>query len=61
MASRTADGKHTPRFIVEFTTELSTYRSGNGGLTGHFLTREAAEAAIKAHGSTGVAYKVRQK
>jgi hypothetical protein len=70
MKSRTAKGKHTPRFIVEFTTERDTYRSGNTGLSGFFATRKAAQAAIarKAaqaaiamHGSYGIDYKVRQK
>ena len=63
MKSRAAKGKHTPRFIVQFTTVCDTYRSGNTGLSGFFATRKAAQAAIAMHGSygNGIDYKVRQK
>lgn len=63
MASRTPEGKHTPRFIVQYKSELdkTTYRSGNSGLSGHFPTRELAQAAIKEFGSEGINYTVRQK
>jgi hypothetical protein len=61
MKSRTAEGKHTPRFIVQYTTERGTYRSGNERLSGSFDTRKAAQAAIATYGSQGLDYKVRQK
>lgn len=62
MKSRTAEGKHTPRFIVQFTSEGGNiYRSGNRGLRGFFATRKAAQAAIATYGSQGIDYKVRQK
>jgi hypothetical protein len=61
MKSRTADGKHTKRFIVELKVDGGWIRSGNAGLTGFFPTREEAQAAVLEHGSGGVTYKVRQK
>lgn len=61
MKSRTEDGKHTPRFIVQFKTVLNTYRSNNDGLKQAFATREDAQAAIDVYGSPNVSYKIRQK
>ena len=48
MASRTAEGKHTTRFIVEVQVGKDSVwvRSANDGLTGHFPTRKAAQAAL---------------
>lgn len=66
MASRTPEGKHVTRFIIM----VKSYgggeycRSGNYGLSGFFLTREEAQAALdpqKGLASEGVTYKVRQK
>jgi hypothetical protein len=64
MKSRTADGKHTKRFIVEFKTEGRWDRSGNAGLTGFFPTREEAQSALdpaKGFISETVEYRVRMK
>ena len=66
MASRTAEGKHTTRFIVEVQVGKDSVwvRSANDGLTGHFPTRKAAQAALdpeKGLASEGVTYRVRQK
>ena len=64
MASRTAEGKHTTRFIIEFKYGNDWVRSINDGLTGHFPTREAAQAALdpeKGLASEGLTYRVRQK
>ena len=60
MKSRTAKGKHTPRFIVQYTTEF-TYPCLFGALSGFFATRKEAQAAIATYGSQGIDYKVRQK
>ena len=64
--SRTAEGKHTKRFIVEVhSVRLNTWqRSGKYGLTGYFATREEAQDAINpANGlaSGFLTYRVRQK
>ena len=63
MTSRTAEGKHTKRFIIEVSGSNGKWiRSGNRGLLGFFSTREEANLAL----ATGVPspvvqYKVRQK
>ena len=56
MTSRTAEGKHTTRFIIEVqgVEDGIWVRSGNDGLTGHFPTREAAQSAL----DTGTSLKV---
>jgi hypothetical protein len=63
--SRTAEGKHTKRFIVEFSYNDGTWqRSGNTGISGFFPTREEAEEAIKPKHdniSHTFQYRVRQK
>lgn len=63
MKSRTADGKHTKRFIVlvkaDFENKYS--RSSNNVIEGFFATKEKALKAVKLYGSTGLTYKVRQK
>ena len=64
MASRTAEGKHTTRFIIEvqYVNDGIWVRSGNDGLTGHFPTREAAQSALDTGGkSEGPVYRIRQK
>ena len=66
MTSRTAEGKHTTRFIIEVQggDDGIWVRSVNDGLTGHFPTRKAAQAALdpeKGLASEGVTYRVRQK
>ena len=64
MASRTADGKHTTRFIIEVqgVEDGIWVRSGNDGLTGHFPTREAAQSALDTgYKSEGLVYRIRQK
>ena len=65
MTSRTADGKHTKRFIVlkksESNGDTEFVRSIN--IPEYFETKELAQAAIKARGSDKptTVYKVRQK
>lgn len=60
MQSRTEDGKHTPRFIVEIVnTDNKRYRSG--AVPKAFATRAEAQAAVDANGIPGVTYKIRQK
>jgi hypothetical protein len=66
MQSRTAEGKHTKRFIVlvQDTETKKWERSINDGLTEAFATREEALAAIDpSKGLVGTTrpYKVRQK
>ena len=63
MTSRTAEGKHTTRFIIEVSGDEGIWlRSGNDGLTGHFPTREAAQSALDAGDkSEGLVYRIRQK
>lgn len=62
MASRTAEGKHTTRFIIEVRYGNDWVRSINDGLTGHFPTREAAQSALGAGDKTeGLNYRIRQK
>ena len=65
MASRTAEGKHTKRFIIMVKGVVGGYtRSGNDGLRGFFATKEEAQAALdpqKGLISEGLTYKVRQK
>lgn len=67
MTSRTAEGKHTPRFIilanVGSESESEWMRSLNLGLSGFFATRELAQTALDTPGfkSLGVKYKIRQK
>ena len=64
MASRTAEGKHTTRFIIEvqYGNDGIWERSDNDGLTGHFPTREAAQSALDTgYKSKGLIYRVRQK
>lgn len=63
MQSRTAEGKHTKRFIVLMLLPASKtwQRSGNDVISGFFATREAAQAAVEARGSRGITYKIRQK
>ena len=64
MASRTADGKHTKRFIVlkkEEGADVDYVRSYS--IPEHFETKELAQVAIEARGSKNpkITYKVRQK
>jgi len=64
--SRTAEGKHTKRFIIEVQSSSTGkwHRSVNDGLTGYFATREEALAAIDPNeglASSILAYRVRQK
>ena len=65
MASRTAEGKHTTRFIIEvryYGNDGIWVRSGNDGLTGHFPTREAAQSALDTGDkSEDLVYRIRQK
>lgn len=63
MKSRTADGKHTKRFIVLVKDDFygKYIRSGNDVIEGFFATKEEALKAVKLHGSAGLTYKVRQK
>jgi hypothetical protein len=68
MVSRTAEGKHTKRFIVEvFHTVFNTWkRSRNDVVSGFFPTRKEAQAAIDSGLYTGrtlkyLKYRVRQK
>jgi hypothetical protein len=63
MQSRTAEGKHTKRFIIEVRgSNGNWFRSGNRGLRGFFSTREEANLALATGApSPDVQYKVRQK
>lgn len=64
MKSRTEDGKHTKRFIIEyFSPVINEYRhSGNDGHEGFFETREAAQAALTPESTNdGFKYRIRQK
>lgn len=63
MTSRTPEGKHTKRFIIEMFLPGSKQwlRSGNEGITGFFNTREEADSALTVHGSPNVKYRVRMK
>jgi hypothetical protein len=66
MTSRTPEGKHTKRFIIEFKNpdENKYSRSCNRGLSGFFYTREEAQAALapeKDLATENLTYRVRQK
>jgi hypothetical protein len=65
MVSRTAEGKHTKRFIVEvFRIMFDKWeRSGNYVISGFFPTREEAQTAIDSglYTSENLKYRVRQK
>ena len=64
MASRTADGKHTKSFIIQYKSPYDNkwINSINGGHTGFFLTREAAQAALTPESTADeFKYRVRQK
>ncbi len=66
MVSRTFEGKHTTRFIIEMHLEASNrwQRSSNDGLTGFFSTRAEAQARLSPENdytSQGIKYRVRQK
>ena len=68
MQSRTLEGKHTKRFIIEYKDPVygngKWNRSENDGLEGFFATREEAQAAIdpaKGLISDTLDYRVRQK
>lgn len=66
MVSRTADGKHTKRFIIEvkYAAGNGYFRSTNTGTSGFFATKEEAQEALKPeHGyvSEGLTYRIRQK
>jgi hypothetical protein len=64
MQSRTAEGKHTKRYIVLVAGEDKQYvRSGNPGLDGFFTTKEEAQKVLDAspNKSQGLTYKIRQK
>ena len=65
MKSRTADGKHTKRFIVLVNSDSDGkyIRSGNNVIEGFFPTKKEALKAVKLHGSAGLGlkYKVIQK
>ena len=65
MASRTPEGKHVTRFIILVAAgeDKQFVRSGDDGLTGFFLTKEEAQAALDTPGnkSEGLTYRIRQK
>lgn len=64
MVSRTPEGKHTKRFIVERKMSDGSNkwtRSGNSSISGFFETKEAAQEALKTGASEGIQYRVRQK
>jgi hypothetical protein len=64
MTSRTPEGKHTKRFIVEYKSPFSGKwgLSFNGGHEGFFKTREEANAALTPKStSDGYKYRIRQK
>jgi hypothetical protein len=59
--SRTAEGKHTKRFIVLKKNPSDTEFARSATLPASYETRELAQAAIDAIGATDIQYKVRQK
>jgi hypothetical protein len=63
MQSRTAEGKHTKRFIIEVEHLSGEWqRSINEGLQGFYSTREAAQAALTVGTkSENLTYRIRQK
>ena len=65
MTSRTPEGKHTKRFIIEVKIPSlgnKFTRSSNFGHTGFFETREAAQSALTPESTAdGFTYRVRQK
>jgi hypothetical protein len=64
MTSRTPEGKHTKRFIIEAKSLVTGkwFRSGNPGLENFYTTREDAKTALS-NGvqSRDVPYRIRQK
>lgn len=62
MQSRTAEGKHTKRFIVEFKSYDGVWtRSGNDNIYGFFTTREEAQTAMEENKNIDMQYRVRMK
>jgi hypothetical protein len=60
MVSRTFEGKHTTRFIIEIKdVEGKYFRSHQ--LNGFYPTRAEAQAAIDEQGNKAITYRVRQK
>jgi len=64
MASRTPEGKHTKRFIIEYYSEVNQkwVRSHNEGHPKPFATREVAQAAFTPESTDdGFNYRIRMK
>jgi len=65
MVSRTADGKHTKRFIIEYFSGGyygKWIRSGNMGHSKAFASKEEAQAALTPESTAdGFKYRIRQK
>ena len=63
MTSRTAEGKHTKRFIILVLNPFDNNFVRSYGLPGFYSTKEEAQAAISVHAPKfpDVLYKVRQK
>ena len=62
MHSRTAEGKHTKRFIIEVKQDDGWHRSVNEGLEGFHPTRESAQAALAVGTKSEILpYRIRQK
>lgn len=66
MTSRTSEGKHSTRFIIEVKDDTLNkfFRTGREGISGFYSTREEAADAInigKGFDPQGMTYRVRQK
>lgn len=60
MVSRTFEGKHTTRFIIEVKEANGKY-SRSCFLNNFYQTREEAQAVIDTKGDRSITYRVRQK
>ena len=60
MASRTAEGKHTKRFIIERQLGDESGWTRSGDYPDFYETKESAQAVINGN-TNGCTYRVRQK
>ena len=60
MVSRTFEGRHTTRFIIEFKNANGKYFRSHQ-LHQFYPTREEAQAVIDTKGDLSITYRVRQK
>jgi len=65
MASRTFEGKHTTRFIIEIKSDADGKYFRSLALNGFYATREEGQVAILNHiangGGVGLKFRVRMK